>query len=138
MAFIRCRIYKTKDHDRRKSYQLVETFRENGKVKQRVVANLAHCATVEEAIPVCERYVESLQKRLDTWQADLANAEASERDRTSNKGEDELYRVTLGSGAQPSRTMRNIRKQVVHWQQRVACEETNLKALKNAALELAG
>ncbi len=37
MAFIRCR-----QSNRAKSYQLVETYRKNGKIKQRVLAVLLH------------------------------------------------------------------------------------------------
>ena len=60
MAFIRCR-----QSNRAKSYQFVETYREDGKVKQRVLANLGPHPTVELALEnACccvaraERYVE--------------------------------------------------------------------------------
>ncbi len=48
MAFIRKRISPT--GRRTPSYQVIETYREGGKVKQRVLANLGRFSTVEEAL----------------------------------------------------------------------------------------
>jgi hypothetical protein len=52
MAFIRKRKCRGEWSEKRgqHSYQLVETYRENGKVKQRIVANLGHLPTVAQAI----------------------------------------------------------------------------------------
>ena len=56
MAFIRKRISPT--GRRTLSYQLIETYREGGKVKQRVLANLGRCSTVEEALEDTRRHLE--------------------------------------------------------------------------------
>ncbi len=48
MAFIRKRISPT--GRRTPSYQVIETYREGGKVNQRVLANLGRFSTVEEAL----------------------------------------------------------------------------------------
>ena len=48
MAFIRKRISPTSR--RTPSYQLVESYRENGKVRQRVLANLGPWPTLDEAL----------------------------------------------------------------------------------------
>jgi hypothetical protein len=59
MAFIRKRL-SSNDQSRGTiySYQLIETYRDGGKVKQRVICNLGGCATVEEAL-------QCFQQRLD-------------------------------------------------------------------------
>ena len=51
MTFIRKRISPT--GRRTPSYQVIETYREGGKVKQRVLANLGWFPTVEEASDHC-------------------------------------------------------------------------------------
>jgi hypothetical protein len=48
--FIRKRLTSTKRNGEGYSYQLIETYREGGKIKQRVLYNLARCPTIEAAI----------------------------------------------------------------------------------------
>jgi hypothetical protein len=48
--FIRKRLTFTKRNGEGYSYQLIETYREGGKIKQRVLYNLARCPTIEAAI----------------------------------------------------------------------------------------
>jgi hypothetical protein len=101
MAFIRKRISQTKR--RTPSYQLIETYREGGKVKQRIIENLGPYPTIAEAIRGEQEMVkfweevyrehpisaanETLQKRKDKIQrlkslaASTAKARASERKR---------------------------------------------------------
>ncbi len=43
------------------SHQVVETYREGGKVKQRVLANLGPYPTIEEALRETRQSVESLR-----------------------------------------------------------------------------
>jgi hypothetical protein len=50
MAFIRCREFRWKRGGTGKTYQLIETYREAGKVRQRILANLGAHATIEGAI----------------------------------------------------------------------------------------
>ena len=60
MAFIRCR-----QSSREKSYQVVETYREEGKVKQRVLANLGPYPTVGLAIENARRRVARDERRVE-------------------------------------------------------------------------
>ena len=63
MALIRCR-----QSNCGLSYQAIETFRRDGKVKQRVLANLGHYPTVEEALEATRHSVglwESIVYRAD-------------------------------------------------------------------------
>ena len=60
MAFIRCR-----QSSREKSHQLVETYREVGKVKQRVLANLGPYPTVELALENSRRRVARAERRVE-------------------------------------------------------------------------
>ena len=59
MAFVR---------KRGDSHQLIETYRAGGKVKQRVIANLGHSTTPEEAL-------RHDRVQLQTWERILARAE---------------------------------------------------------------
>ena len=60
MAFIRCR-----QSSRAKSYQVVETYREDRKVKQRVLANLGPYPTVELALENMRRRVARAERRVE-------------------------------------------------------------------------
>lgn len=60
MAFIRCR-----QSNRAKSYQFVETYREDGKVKQRVLANLGPYPTVELALENARRCVARAERYVE-------------------------------------------------------------------------
>ena len=55
MAFIRKRISPTRRQT--PSYQLIETYRESGKVRQRVLANLGRHPTVDEALDAARGHV---------------------------------------------------------------------------------
>jgi hypothetical protein len=50
------------------SHQVIETYREGGKVKQRILANLGSCATVAEAIEQWPRYIAGLGNALAHWE----------------------------------------------------------------------
>ena len=58
MAFIRCRTSKTQRYGETRSHQLIETYREDGKVKQRVLANLGDRPTVDEALEHVRKFVD--------------------------------------------------------------------------------
>ncbi len=58
MAFVR-----TKRVGGREYYQLVESYRENDKVRQRVLAHLGRSPTVEAAIEDLERYERAERER---------------------------------------------------------------------------
>ncbi len=60
MAFIRCR-----QSSRAKSYQLVETYRKDGKVEQRVLANLGRFPTIELALENVRGRVASAESYVD-------------------------------------------------------------------------
>ena len=62
MAFIRKRISPT--GRRTPSYQVIETYREGGKVKQRVLANLGRFPTVEEALDHCRNSLADAERGL--------------------------------------------------------------------------
>src|SRR4051794_24808917 len=55
------------------SYQVIETFRENGKVRQRVLANLGRYPTVEEAIHPIRLNLAKLKRSI------ACNTERNER-----------------------------------------------------------
>ena len=75
MAFIRKRHSSTKDGEKRYSYQLIETYRENGNNKQRVLANLGPYASIEEALPVYERWLNLRKDKLAEREKHLARGE---------------------------------------------------------------
>jgi len=52
--FIRKRTYNSKRYGVTESYQVIETYRENGKVKQRVICNLGKFSTPEAALEQAE------------------------------------------------------------------------------------
>ena len=68
------------------SYQIIETYREGGKVKQRVIYNLGHHPTIEEALKAKYRSLKMLQEMrvpigsigaaIADHKADIANLEA--------------------------------------------------------------
>ena len=62
MAFIRKRTSPT--GRRTPSYQLIETYREDGKVKQRVLVNLGWFPTVEEALDDCRNSLADAERGL--------------------------------------------------------------------------
>jgi hypothetical protein len=63
MAFIRRRRSSNhRDYGELYSHQLIETYRQDGKVKQRVIANLRRCETVEEALEVEREWLEDYRK----------------------------------------------------------------------------
>ncbi len=70
MAFIRKRISPT--GRRTPSYQVIETYREGGKVKQRVLANLGRFSTVEEALEDTRWYLEQVESALSRGRLLLA------------------------------------------------------------------
>ena len=61
--FIRKQIRKSKKWGIGKSYQVIETYREGGKVKQRVVCNLGWDATPELALKTAKERLEA----CDGW-----------------------------------------------------------------------
>ena len=75
MAFIRKRYSSTKDGEKRYSYQLIETYSENGDIKQRVLANLGPYATIEEALPVYERWLALRKDKFAEREKHLARGE---------------------------------------------------------------
>ena len=62
MAFIRERSSPTSR--RTPSYQVIETYRESGKVKQRVLANLGRFPTVGKALDHCRESLASAERGL--------------------------------------------------------------------------
>ncbi len=58
MFFVRKRTYRTKKHGVRESYRVIETYREAGKIRQRVICNLGHYATPELALEREKKSVE--------------------------------------------------------------------------------
>jgi hypothetical protein len=61
MAFIRKRLSSTCRYGETYTHQLIETYRDHGKVKQRVLANLGRSTSVEEALAIA-------RENLDFWQ----------------------------------------------------------------------
>ena len=65
--FIRKRYYNTKRKGRGDppagcSYQVIESYRENGKVKQRVICNLGSYSTIESALNYVEKMIDILKE----------------------------------------------------------------------------
>ncbi len=61
--FIRKRTYKTK-YGISESYQAIETYRENGKVKQKILANLGRFPTPERALEDAKLYLRKSEECL--------------------------------------------------------------------------
>jgi hypothetical protein len=82
MAFIRKRISPS----RRKtpSYQLIETYREDGKVKQRVLANLGRHSTPERAMKEYGTQLDEIRQQI----GELEASRPSESGNSSRKSHD--------------------------------------------------
>ncbi len=109
MAFVRCRTAQTKHHGETKSHQLIETYRENGRVKQRVLANLGDHPTVEEAL-------DHTRKAVDWTRRALARKKA---------------RGPRGGG----RLARSFERGLEWWRHRLARQEVQLRALEAVVSE---
>jgi hypothetical protein len=68
MAFIRRRLSSWNENELhyRYSYQLIETYRENGKVKQRILANLGNAPTIADALERDKGQLQGLKTRMKT------------------------------------------------------------------------
>jgi hypothetical protein len=77
---------RKRQSSRRPSYQIIQTYREDGKVKQRVIANLRNDSTLQEAIDTAQAKVTQfeqalirIQQRKDTNQRSRSNSETTYR-----------------------------------------------------------
>lgn len=66
--FIRKRINHTKRYGTNESYQVLESYRENGKVKQKVVVNLGRLATPELALEKARADLEGAKESIAIWE----------------------------------------------------------------------
>ncbi|MBB3175895.1 hypothetical protein [Variovorax sp. Sphag1AA] len=101
---------------------MIETYRDGGKVKQRVIANLGECATVAEAKAVWPRYISRLAADLASWECCLR--EGLEREA---KCPGCRYRMPLGYWRQDGK--RIIEREIARCRRRLANEETNLRRI---------
>ncbi len=62
--FIRKRTYQSKRHGFTESYQVIETYREGGKVKQRYICNLGSSPTPEAALERTRQEMKREYERL--------------------------------------------------------------------------
>jgi len=62
--FIRKRVNRTKRYGVSESYQVLESYREGGRVKQRHICNLGRCSTPELALQKARERLEILKKRM--------------------------------------------------------------------------
>jgi hypothetical protein len=76
MAFIRRRLSGKQDDSY--SYQIIETYREGGKVRQRILYNMGPSPTIESAMEVQHKAMADYQKKLDYY-LDQRNKPYSER-----------------------------------------------------------
>ena len=67
MAFVRKRQGGGKYAWKEGSHQLVESYREGGKVRQRQIANMGPWNNVTEAVEGLERHVDRLQEHTHMW-----------------------------------------------------------------------
>ena len=126
------------------SHQIIETYRDGGKVKQRIIANLGPVTTPEEAIEIWKRYIRLLQARLQHAENLLEKIEVIEREEGREQRNLDalieldaawrweqdppyLLRIEVSYGCYMNRT--GVRKEVARWRRRVAWEQTNLDAL---------
>lgn len=56
---------RRKNSRNRETFQLVESYRQDGKVRQRVVIDLGEKDTMEGAIAVCERRILSMSREIE-------------------------------------------------------------------------
>jgi hypothetical protein len=66
MAFIRRRLSSDNEDGRSYSHQLIETYREGGKVKQRILANLGNAPTIADALERAKGEFQGLKTRMKT------------------------------------------------------------------------
>jgi hypothetical protein len=69
MAFIRKRLSSNYWYGETYSHQLIETYREGGKVKQGVMFNLGRSETVEPALELAQEHT-GISANLSQWTAD--------------------------------------------------------------------
>jgi hypothetical protein len=106
MAFIRKRL--SSDHrldGKCYSYQLIETFREGGKVKQRVLANLGRSPTIADAIEWERAFIQRTKTGIKTKMPFLG-VEVM-RHLTASIAESEAY-ITKLEGLQAVKPRRNF------------------------------
>lgn len=65
-------IRKRRSSARADSYQVVETYRENGRVRQRVLANLGPHSTIEEALAAFRGEAAQYEGLLEVFTSPLA------------------------------------------------------------------
>ena len=91
MAFVRKRHSSTWKGKKHYSHQLIETYRQDGKVKQRVLANLGPWGTTVEAFYGFEKYLGRLQRKLSELEEHFAKAaeyvRLTESRRRENRGD---------------------------------------------------
>jgi hypothetical protein len=88
-------IRKRRSSARADSYQMVETYRENGRVRQRVLANLGPHSTIEGALAAFTREAAQYEGYIEQWTKPLALQGAKwelNRIRTKIAGLDSLMR----------------------------------------------
>lgn len=133
MAFIR---------KRGGSHQLIETYREHGRIRQRIVANLGPWDDLEQAIEGWHNYVADLSERWWLYQEALDEAKrtiersdrarAEEGSRPISAHERQQQRFLVGTHVQRAHGMqyRVIQREALHWKRRLDKERANLDALE--------
>jgi hypothetical protein len=105
------------------SHQVIETYRQGGKVKQRVLANLGSCTTLAEAIEQWPRHIAYLAASLAHWEYFLREGLTQEV-----KYPDHEYKMLHGQFRKDGKKI--IKREVAHWQRLLAHERENLEHLK--------
>ena len=138
--FIRCRKSKGKYGWKEGSHQLVETYRDDGKVKQRVLASLGPCNNLDDAIELHARYVARMQAKLAPFEDAICELEGKQYFQElpePARGDCRLHafnrRLVLGA-ANP--THRALCRQREYWRGRVQRESDNLDRLTGIAAKI--
>ena len=126
MAFIRKRAGKYGGNN-----QLIETYRDGGRVRQRIIANLGPYATVADAVSGWPEYIAEIEKLLAPWKAakEMADRERSAIGRPARPNTVVHFKM----GRQNVRPRyKTICAKVTHYEQRIERERQNLQRLRAA------
>ena len=107
------------------SHQMMESYREDAKAKQRVIANLGSCTTVAEAKELWQHHVAVLAADLAMWERHLQAGLAFEAQFPVIP---HAYKTPHGGFRKDGK--RIIEREIARCQRRLAAEQANLERIK--------
>jgi hypothetical protein len=110
------------------SRQVIESYREDGKVKQRVGANLGPCATVADAIAHWVALVAKVKKEIADHEGQLGKIAAAEKVNFTT-----LDLPYFNHSYQAEQAVVRLRKNLPRLKEKLAKEQAQLKLLRSLA-----